>query len=143
MANTTRTIELADLIVSALNTDLEAEVQFTAQRVNLPRHRMEDLGTLQVTVVPRAREHQDNGLIDHTIEIGISQHVSDINDLTTTDKIALTVEQIENYLLTHEIDTTKTTDVASLLADNSLFSEDHTKDNVYSTVLRVVLHEYY
>lgn len=92
--------DLATAVVAKLNAGSYTR-PFTARRAYQPVHELEDLATLQVTVVPRALEPslaaRGTRTRDVTVEIGVQQQV-DPASLPAVDALVTLVEELVDDL---------------------------------------------
>lgn len=93
-------LDIADAVVTALNADEFQETlteEFTAERLFLPDFKLEDMGTLHVTVVPKSitEEISSRSSADYhyQIDIGVQKRFSSIGK-TEIDPLVDLVEQI-------------------------------------------------
>lgn len=98
------TLIIADAVAAAINGNSEAwGVEFTAQRLYVPRWELAELEELQVVVVPRTKSIERNdrvrGLEEPQIEIGIQQKVPDLTN-ETLDVLSNLADAIEVYVRT-------------------------------------------
>jgi len=101
------TVDVADAVVFELNQSGLVPA-FTAERKLLPKHTNEALGTLKVTVVPRAVEmsrlNRSQVGVEVEIDVGVQQRLSDI-DAEGPELIEL-VENIIDYMATRALSQT-------------------------------------
>lgn len=132
------TIQLADDIVSALNAKTDWVMPFSALRLQLPSYDITELNDVKVSVIPRGRTTElatrEDTSKTQRIEIGIQQHVTDVNSVEC-DTLGALVEEIEDYLILGSIGAWTCTSVINVLSDDSTFAKEHLVNNVYTAVL--------
>lgn len=96
-------VHIAQAVTDALNDAAAGTFvrDFTAQRLYRPYHKLEELASLKVSVMPRQLELEptDRTLDRHelVIDIGVQQQV-DPDNAGDLDELMLLTEQIERYL---------------------------------------------
>jgi len=96
--------ELAEAVKDALNA-AEFSIEFTAARVALPLFKLQDMGTLHVTVVPRAVEVSLGSRRDNSYEMGVDvavqQRLANVDNDTVDALIALVQEIVDHMTRLH------------------------------------------
>jgi hypothetical protein len=105
-------LSIADAVVTALNAEAfqgTLEEEFTAERKYLPRVELKDMGTLHVTVVPKAviTEVSSRSTADYQyqIDVGVQKRFAAGDDeADELDPLLGLVEQIADYLRLKRLD---------------------------------------
>jgi hypothetical protein len=94
-------IELADAIVAALNAHTFSQA-FTAERGYLPTFDLPEMGTLKVTVVPKADEGKldtrSSSVHEYDVDIGIQQKPG-TTDNAALDPLMRLAQEIADFFL--------------------------------------------
>lgn len=98
-------LQIADALVTDLNAQTFSQ-PFTAVRCYLPRHKLEDLATIQVCVVPKddvgQRASRAQWQQDYKIDLAIQQKLGD-DEQTQMDGLLLLGQEIADFLKAHPL----------------------------------------
>jgi len=105
-------LDIADAVVTALNAEAfqgTLEEEFEAVRKYLPRVELKDMGTLHVTVVPKAVvtdvASRSTADYQYQIDVGVQKRfAAGANEAEEIDPLLLIVEQIADYLRFKRLD---------------------------------------
>jgi hypothetical protein len=128
------TIQIADAVVSELNGHTFSQ-SFRAVRAYLPEYKLEDMGTLHVTVVPaefagepsdRSRDRED-----HKLHVAIQQRFKPENGtvpLASLDGLVALSEEIRDFLRDRKL--TDCPQVRRVKTENKpIYDPKHLKDH--------------
>jgi hypothetical protein len=125
---TARILAIADALVDALNTH-PFSVGFVAERTYVPRHKVEDLATIAVSVVPKRRRTElltpSATKRTHRIEIGIQRRVEADNVPAEMDPLVTLCEEIEAFVLGSSFAGAYCLEAEPLIGDDELFDWTH------------------
>jgi len=131
-------LELADAVVADLNAATFSQ-PFTAQRSYLPRWKLEDLGTIRVTVVPKddagERASRSQWQEDYQIDVAIQRKLGS-DETAQLDGLILLAQEVADYFKSRNPTGDSATLVAVAFAP--LFDPDHLeKHKTLTTVVNL------
>lgn len=139
-------VTIAEAMVTALNGG-SFSLSFMAERSYVPVRRLEDLGTLRVTVVPSGREleildRSRRAMVSHSIDVGVQQRIgtgtmTEAQILAACDPLAALVEEISDFLQYAPLAVTDA--VCTEVRNAPIYSPQHIDERrVFTSVLTFV-----
>ena len=139
-----RFVQIADDVVSVINggTFTIPDV-FTAERLYIPEFKLEDVGSLKVSVIPSSRPEvvysRDRTQVDFVVSVGIQKATDNL--LSDFDDMVEFVEEINDLFKLKKLPTTDASWVASE-TDPVYDHEYGTEMNVFTSVLSLTFRDH-
>jgi hypothetical protein len=129
---TARVLQIADLVVEALNARGGFALPPSAVRLYLPRWKLPELEQLRTSVIPRARrsELETRGSSErrYRIEVAIQKKLARDNDQAELDPLVTLCEEIEDFLLGNTLDGATCIEAVPITGDDELYDWTHMED---------------